>query len=129
MKTPEQIEDMALDYAHKMDSDLNSIDRRFFAFIAGYKAAQDDAEAEISELQDKLYHASREAPGVEYKLGHEIELLKAENQKLKDAAKVLVDATVDVRSEMTRKETMINYSWCIDQICEALKQYKEMVGE
>ena len=42
------------------------------AYHAGFHAR----DAEISELQDKLYHASREASGIKYELGHEIEELK-----------------------------------------------------
>lgn len=46
------------------------------AFKAGYEQANKDLQEVISELQDKLYHATREAPEIEYKLGHEIETLR-----------------------------------------------------
>lgn len=43
-----------------------------------------------------------------------IPLLIAEIRKLRETM-------VDIRSEMTRMEDMIDYKWCINQICEALK--------
>lgn len=40
----------------------------------------------IMELEDKIYHLSREAPEVEYKLGHEIEVLQ---QRIKELETII----------------------------------------
>ena len=45
-----------------------------------------------------------------------------ENEKLRAKNERLVQTMIDVRSEMTRRPETINYSWCIDQICEAIKE-------
>lgn len=36
----------------------------------------------VDQFQDKLYHASREASGIKYELGHEIEELKKDKDRL-----------------------------------------------
>lgn len=69
--------------------------------------------AEISELQDKLYHESRRAPEIEYKLGHEIEVLKA---KLKIAA--------DAMKKSIAMSEIRELGW-EDILPEALKQITE----
>lgn len=35
-------------------------------------------DSEVSDLEDKIYHASRERDGIKYELGHEIEVLNKE---------------------------------------------------
>lgn len=54
----------------------------------------------------------------------EIVRLKAENQRLKDAAKVLVDALHELKIWCSSENGMV-----CDAIDAELKQYKEMVGE
>lgn len=39
----------------------------------------------ISDLEDKLYHATREVDEVKYLLGHKIELLEKQNKIMRDA--------------------------------------------
>lgn len=41
--------------------------------------------ANCERLEDQLYHESRKAPEVEYKLGHEIEVLKKQLEMCKEA--------------------------------------------
>lgn len=51
--------------------------------------------ANCERLEDQLYHESRKAPEVEYKLGHEIEVLKKQLEMCKEKLKVLRVAVND----------------------------------
>lgn len=67
-------------------------------------------KAEISDLQDKLYHESKRAPEIEYKMCHEIENLKAENEHLKKIAEQGIDTNrraSDFESKASYCETVV----------------------
>lgn len=95
-------------------------------------SAYEKLKKEISELQDKLYHATREKSESEY-------LLKEENEKLRAAARELVETLRlyenPFKKEFTEKileETTIPYFYDDTDFgvfaAKALKQYRWAVG-
>lgn len=55
------------------------------AFLVREVLADPTPCANCERLEDQLYHESRKAPEVEYKLGHEIEVLKKQLEMCKEA--------------------------------------------
>ena len=80
--------------------------------------------ANCERLEDQLYHESRKANEYEYKLGHDIELLTAENERLKERLKVACEYFEKIN--MQRMSMHLNMgslaTRCLELSGEALEQ-------
>jgi hypothetical protein len=79
-----------------------------------YEKGSRQANMEISNMEDKLYHTSRKIDELNYELGHEIKALKAKLQ-------IAVDALTDTTFSVDRRTSGIAKG--------ALKQITEVEGE
>jgi len=75
-----------------------------------------DEQSKISELEDKLCHATREVDEVKYLLGHKIELLEKQNKIMRNSIEFISNISgLDPAS-----------SWAEYHAREALKEIEEM---
>jgi predicted nuclease with TOPRIM domain len=83
-------------------------------------AAKEEIEklkAQNSELEDKLYHESRRAPEVEYKLGHEIDRLQAELAQMESDLKLAHQDIAKLSDELAEKDGVLGFYGICDHDC------------
>lgn len=78
-------------YSDWSKDDVLPKDTILFPEIEALRYTISEQRKMIEELEDKLYHESRRAPEIEYKLGHEIEKLKAQLDVALDALNEIKD--------------------------------------